>query len=160
MSGARAWVAAPHEAEVVARLLVAFRDHIGHDWPSDNAILATVERLMESVEAEFLLAAPDDDSPPAGVAQIRFRLSVWTAAPDCWVEDVFVAEPARRTGCGEALVSLAIERAEIRGCRRIELDTAEDNEPALTLYRRLGFSERSKGSRSLFLGRKIERAEP
>jgi GNAT superfamily N-acetyltransferase len=159
MRTARAWVAEPHEAEVVARLLVAFRDHAGLDWPSDNAFLATVERLMENLETEFLLVAPDEDSPPAGVAQIRFRLSVWTASPDCWVEDVFVSEVARRTGCGEALVTLAIERAEARGCRRIELDTAEDNEAALTLYRRLGFSERSKGSRSLFLGRRIERAE-
>jgi ribosomal protein S18 acetylase RimI-like enzyme len=153
----RAWIAEPHEAETVARLLVEFRDHMGKDWPSENAFLAGVERLMEDVDTEYLLAAPDDDSPPAGVSQIRFRHSVWTASPDCWVEDVFVSETARRGGCGEALVNLAIERAAARGCRRIELDTNEDNDPALALYRRLGFSELSKGTRSIFLGRPIER---
>ena len=156
MSSGRAWVAEPHEAEIVARLLVEFRDHLGKDWPSANAILATVERLLENVETEFLLSAADDDSPPAGVAQLRYRLSVWTATPDCWVEDVYVARSARRTGIGEALVTLAIERAAARGCRRIELDTNEDNEPALALYRRLGFSEFSKGNRSVFMGRAIE----
>jgi ribosomal protein S18 acetylase RimI-like enzyme len=158
MSAARAWLAGPHEAETVARLLVAFRDHMGKAWPSDNAILATVERLSEDAQTEYLLAAPDDDAPPAGVVQLRYRLSVWTAAPDCWLEDLFVSAGTRRSGCGEALVRLAFERAAARGCRRIELDTTEDNAPALALYRRLGFSECSKGERSLFLGRAIEPA--
>ncbi len=157
MSAPRARVAEPREAQTVARLLVAFRDHLGHDWPSDDAMLAVVERLMENAETEYLLAAPDDDSPPAAVCQLRFRLSVWTAAPDCWLEDLFVSPAARRGGCGEALVRLAIERAAARGGRRIELDANEDNAAALRLYRRLGFSEASKGARSLFLGRPIER---
>ncbi|HEY8583969.1 MAG TPA: GNAT family N-acetyltransferase [Capillimicrobium sp.] len=156
MPNARAWLAEPHEAETVARLLVAFRDHYGKDWPSDNAFLATVERLMDNVETEFLLAAPDDDSPPAGVCQLRYRLSVWTAAPDCWLEDLFVSEAGRRSGMGAALIELALERATQRGCRRIELDTHDDNHAALALYHRYGFSERSKGeSLSVFLGRKL-----
>lgn len=153
----RAWVAELDEAETVGRLLCAFRDHLGHDWPSDNAIVATVERLIEDPGTEYLLGAPDEDSPPAGVVQLRFRLSVWTAAPDCWLEDLFVAADARRAGLGDALVRLAIERASARGCRRIELDTNEDNEPALALYHRHGFSERSKGTRSVFMGRRIDR---
>jgi ribosomal protein S18 acetylase RimI-like enzyme len=133
MSTARAWLAGPHEAETIARLLVAFRDHLGEDWPSANAMLATVERLSEDPQTEYLLAAPDEDAPPAGVIQLRYRLSVWTAAPDCWLEDLFVSEDARRSGCGEALVRLALERAAVRGCRRIELDTNEDNAPARAL---------------------------
>ncbi|UGS38882.1 GNAT family N-acetyltransferase [Capillimicrobium parvum] len=213
MSGVRTWLAEPHEAEPVARLLVAFRNHLApgvptpapgsqgglaapaggrralegspgvptpapgsqgglaapaggrraperSPWPSDNAILAAVERLMEDPQTEYLLAARDGDSPPAGVIQLRYRFSVWTAAPDCWLEDLFVSAEARRSGCGAALVSLALERAALRGCRRIELDTNEDNEPALALYRRMGFSEHSKtsGARDLFLGRRIEPA--
>ena len=43
---ARAWVARPDEAEPVARLLVGFRDHMGSDCPSENAFLASVERLL------------------------------------------------------------------------------------------------------------------
>ena len=151
------WRAEPHEAETVARLLVAFRDHNGHDWPSANAILATVERLIEQPETEYLLVCADADSAPVGVCQLRFRLSVWTAAPDCWLEDLFVEGPARGSGCGAALVAAALERARERGCRRIELDTNEDNEPALALYHRFGFSERSKGGpgRDLFLGLRL-----
>jgi GNAT superfamily N-acetyltransferase len=146
------WRAEPHEAETVARLLVGFRNHNGHDWPSDNAMLATVERLIEQPDVDFLLGCADADSPPAGVCQLRYRLSVWTAALDCWLEDLYVEEHARRSGCGAALVEAAIARARERGCRRIELDTNETNAPALALYHRFGFSEHSKGDRSLFLG--------
>ena len=154
----RAWVAQLHDAEAFASLLVAFRDHRGSDWPSDNAFLASVERLLEDRDTEFLLAAPDDDSPPSAVLQLRFRFSVWKAAPDAWLEDLFVAADARRAGIGDALVTLAIERARARGARRIELDCNERNEGALALYERHGFSPYSKGAegRDLFLGRPIE----
>ena len=153
---ARAWVAQPHEAEEIARLLVAFRDHMGSDWPSENAFLASVERLLEDRDTEYLLAAPDG-APPAGVLQLRFRLSVWRAAPDAWLEDLFVAPGRRRAGLGDALVTLALERAHLRGARRIELDCNEHNAAALALYERHGFSPRSKGGAGLdlFLGRPI-----
>ena len=154
---ARAWIAQPEEVEAVAALLVAYRDHMGDDWPSANAFLASVERLFEDPGAEFLLATPDDDSPPAGVLQLRFRFSVWKAAPDAWVEDLFVRSDARRAGVGEALLTLAMTLATERGAKRIELDTNEDNAAALALYERHGFSSRSKSGtgRDLFLGRPL-----
>ena len=157
MSSARAWVAQPDEAETIAELLVAFRDHNGSDWPSDNAFLASVERLLEDRDTEFLLASRDDDSAPAGVLQLRFRFSVWRAAPDAWLEDLYVRAGARRAGVGDALLTLAIERAAEHGAQRIELDTNEDNAAALALYERHGFSTRSKGGsgRDLFLGRPL-----
>jgi GNAT superfamily N-acetyltransferase len=150
---ARAWQAGPDEAEVVARLIVAFRDHMGKEWPSANAMLAGVEGLIEDRNTVYLLASADEDSPPQGVAQLRFRHSLWTAAPDCWVEDVFVEDSARRRGVGDALVELALDVARRRGARRAELDTSEQNEAARALYARHGFSESSKGEgRDLFLG--------
>ena len=154
---ARAWVAQPHEAGAIADLLVAFRNHMGSGWPSENAFLASVERLLEDRDTEFLLGAAGDGAPAAGVLQLRFRFSVWRAAPDAWLEDLFVAEDARRAGLGDALVALAIERAQARGARRIELDCNERNAGALALYERHDFSPRSKGSdgRDLFLGRAI-----
>ncbi len=152
------WRAELHEAEVVGQLLVEFRDHLGVDWPSENAFLASVERLMEDAQTEFLLAARDDDSPPGGVLQLRFRFSVWVAAPDAWLEDLYVLPDARRAGVGDALMRLAIERARARGARRLELDTNEENEAALALYARHGLRPTSKGGsgRDLFLGRRLD----
>ena len=151
----RVWKADPAEAETVARLLVAFRDHFGRDWPSANAFLAGVEKLIETVDTEFLLGAVDDDSPPQGICQIRFRFGIWHASTDCWLEDLFVEPAARRSGLGVALVEAACDSARRRGSRRIELDVSEENAEALALYESLGFSFKSDPVRDLLMRRSL-----
>jgi GNAT superfamily N-acetyltransferase len=99
-----------------------------------------VDQLIHDDRTEFLLAAPAAGEPAAGVAQLRYRPSVWTGADDCWVEDVFVGEAARGTGLGKALVEAAFERARGRGCVRIQLDVYEHNQPARGMYEALGFA--------------------
>ena len=134
------WRAEPHEAEVVARLVVEFRDHLGVDWPSPNAFLAGVERLIERPDTAFLLATPHEDAPPSGVAQLRFRYGLWFAAEDCLLEDLFVRDDARGRGVGRALVQGTVDLARERGCRRVELDVNDANPAAVALYESFGFS--------------------
>ncbi|MGI8427805.1 MAG: GNAT family N-acetyltransferase [Solirubrobacteraceae bacterium] len=152
------WLASPEEVEDVARLLVEFRNHLGHSWPPADSFITSVGQLIDGPDTEFLLAASDKDALPAGICQLRFRHSVWTAAEDCWLEDLFVLREVRRRGLARALVERALERAREHGSRRVELDTNEDNHGAIRLYERLGFSPMSKGSsRSLFLGVRLGR---
>lgn len=141
------------DAEVAAELLVAFRDHLGKTWPSDNAFLAGVEKLLAERDTDILLASPDADAPPVAVAVLRYRHGIWRAGTDCLVEDVFVADHARGSGLGRALMDAAIARARERGARRMELDTAEDNAAALALYGSLGFraSEGPDAPRDLYM---------
>jgi GNAT superfamily N-acetyltransferase len=150
----RAWKAGPHEAETVARLLIGFRDHMGYTWPSDNAFLAGVENLIEDRNTEYVLAAVDDDSPPSGVVQLRFRQGIWRAGGDCLVEDVFVDASARGHGVGRALLEKATERALERGCRRMELDVNEENPAAIALYTSFGFT--AGQPRDLYMRRHLD----
>jgi ribosomal protein S18 acetylase RimI-like enzyme len=149
------WLAGPAEADTVAGLLVEFRDWYGAREPSRRSFQRSVQRIMEEEGGEFLLGATGQGAAAAGVCQLRFRHSVWMDTQDCWLEDLFVREPARRAGLGAALLETALGRARERGCRRVELDTSESNQGALRLYRRFGFSEYSKSAppaRDLFLG--------
>ena len=120
----------------VGTLIAGFRDFMREAEPSDGRIAQVVEELIDDDDTEFLLAG----DPPVGVAQLRFRRSVWTGSDDAWLEDVFVREQARGEGAGRALVQGCIERARARGCKRIQLDTVDRNTEALTLYESLGFS--------------------
>ena len=144
-------VAGPDDIDVVARLLTEFREHEGRDWPPEEAIRASVERLMPRDDTEYLLGG----DPPAGIVQLRYRWGVWWDAEDCNVEDVFVSAEARGSGLGRELVSFAIERARERGCRRMELDTGADNAPAQGLYRSLGFFDSG-----IFMRRRIDENLP
>jgi GNAT superfamily N-acetyltransferase len=156
MCVARVWLASEQDVDSVAALMAEFRDHMERDEPALDQLRATADTLLRDPQAEFLLAAPDGAGEPAAVCQLRFRLAIWTGADDCWLEDLFVREDARRSGLGRALVAAALERAEARGCRRIELDVDEDNESARALYSAMGLSHVSKPpGRNLLMGRRL-----
>jgi ribosomal protein S18 acetylase RimI-like enzyme len=144
-------LAGPGDQVEVCALIADFRDLYGEDEPSDEQIASMVAELIDDRGTEFLLAA----EPAVGVAQVRFRRSVWTGAEDAWLEDLFVAAAARRGGAGRALVRACIERARARGCQRIQLDANEHNDAAIALYESLGFSSttpgRFDGGRNLYL---------
>lgn len=148
------WIAGTEETDEVVRLLGAFRDWYGYDGPPDATIRAVVERLIGSDGAEYVLAAAQEGGPAAGVAQVRYRPSIWTGSDDCWIEDVFVEESARGTGLGRALVERVLARATERGCGRVELDVDVVNEPARALYAKLGFTDKTEGG-SLLLKRRL-----
>jgi ribosomal protein S18 acetylase RimI-like enzyme len=150
------WVAGEQDAASVASLMSAFRNHIGLDWPTDDQVRATVDSLLRDPATEFLLAAPDGRDAPAGVCQLRYRLSVWTASDDCWLEDLYVSDEVRGTGLGRALIAEAFERARARGCGRVQLDVAEDNDRAIEIYRRAGFgTEPGSPGRTLLITRRL-----
>ena len=148
----RVWRAAPEEAPAVAALLVAFRDHLGYDQPDDASMLASVERIIVRDDAEYLLGG---DGEPQGVAQVRYRWSVWWDAEDCWLEDLYVDANARGTGLGRALAQTVIDRAAARGCRRVELDVNSENPAAIALYRSLGFDTGKTGGQDIFMRRRL-----
>jgi ribosomal protein S18 acetylase RimI-like enzyme len=155
----RPWIAGPDQAPDVARLLCEFRDWWGNTEPDYDGMLDSVLHIMEGQEGEYLLAALPDAMTadnPVGVAQLRYRWSVWTTGYDCWLEDLYVSESARGVGIGRALVLGAADRAASRGCRRIELDVNEDNTAACALYAACGFDfEPKPPGRTLFIGRKL-----
>jgi GNAT superfamily N-acetyltransferase len=152
----RVWRATVADAGAVGRLLCEFGEWWGNAPLDEAAVRASVERIMAGGDGEYLLGAPDGATEAAGVCQLRFRWSVWKTAEDCWLEDLFVREAARRSGLGRALVEAAVDRARERGCRRIELDVNEDNAAARALYEACGFlTEPKPPGRTLFIGRQL-----
>ncbi len=142
------------DLDAVTRLIAEFRDWWGKSEPSVDVISAIAAELLDHDHTEFLLAV--DDSEPVGVCQLRYRLSVWTASDDCWLEDLFVTESARGARHGRELVEAAFGSARARGCRRIELDVNEQNTAALRFYESLGFTTEPKPpGRTLFISRPL-----
>jgi GNAT superfamily N-acetyltransferase len=150
----RVWRAEAADAVDVARLIAEFGAWWGQNVVAEDEVRRSVERIMGGDDGEYLLGAVGGE--PVGVCQVRFRWSVWKSAEDCWLEDLFVREEARRSGLGRALVEAALERAGERGCKRIELDVNEDNSAALALYEACGFlTEPKPPGRTLFIGRPL-----
>jgi GNAT superfamily N-acetyltransferase len=151
-------IAGPDDAEHVTRLLLGFRDWWGRSWPEPGTWASGVERLLEDERTDFLLATVGDEQPSA-IVVLRYRHSLWQDALDCWLEDMYVEERSRGMGVGERLLMAALERAQALGCRRVELDVNEMNEPARALYEKLGFSSFSPelGGNNLLMRHYFER---
>jgi ribosomal-protein-alanine N-acetyltransferase len=81
----------------------------------------------------FALVATDE--APLGFAM------AWVVADEAELLTVAVAKDARRQGVGRSLLAAVMDAARARGARRLHLEVAEDNTPALALYRGLGFEQ-------------------
>ncbi|KAI3932925.1 hypothetical protein MKW92_023848 [Papaver armeniacum] len=55
------------------------------------------------------------------------------------ITNVTVAESARQQGVGSNMLKFAIEAAKEEGAKQVFLQVVRDNEPALALYRKMGF---------------------
>jgi ribosomal protein S18 acetylase RimI-like enzyme len=125
-------------------IILAFRD-AGDDFPTAESLQSDLPRLIADEDTEFLIAG-SPSHPCLGFLQQRYRHTLWLSAPEAYIEDLFVAQDARRQGIGRRLVEFAVERARARGCPVISLDTMERNESALRLYQGLDFSYSSERS--------------
>jgi GNAT superfamily N-acetyltransferase len=135
MTTAPVRVARPEDAVDVGRLLQGFADEFGEPTPGASVLADRARRLIEADESVFLLVG----DPPVGLAQLRFRPSVWSGKPDCYLEDLYVEQPARRRGHGREVLQHAIELARRRGAAHIELATGDTDVAARALYEAHGF---------------------
>ncbi|MBT1178749.1 ribosomal protein S18-alanine N-acetyltransferase [Bifidobacterium vespertilionis] len=81
---------------------------------------------------------PDTDADPRG-RTVRGFAGYWYDGDDAEIMDVGVAKASQRRGIAAALMGEIIRRARNQGARRMLLEVAVNNDPALALYRRFGF---------------------
>jgi GNAT superfamily N-acetyltransferase len=107
--------------------------------PTDDALLDLSRALIADPEREGVqLIARDDDRTPMGFATVYWMWSTNRAARIGVMNDLFVAEHARRRGVGEALIARCHDLARERGAVSLQWQTAPDNHPAQSLYERVG----------------------
>jgi ribosomal protein S18 acetylase RimI-like enzyme len=100
---------------------------------------AALARLVADTGAT-LFVARDDGRVVGMLTLITFEIPTAVRA---WIEDVVVDETARGQGVAAALVQAAVEDAETRGARTVDLTSRPDREAANRLYVRMGFEARA-----------------
>ena len=69
-----------------------------------------------------------------GIAHYLFHRSTWAHNRYCYLEDLFVAEDARRCGVGRALIEEVYRKADAAGASRVYWLTQSGNTQARALY--------------------------
>jgi len=132
----------PEDAGLLGRMLHDFNAEFDQTEPSAEQVAALAGPQLESGEVAVVLGPGD---PPAGFAQLRFRLSLYDAGPDACLEELWVRPAARGTGLGEALLEAAMDLARSHGATRIDLNTSVTDEAARALYVKCGFTNEEFG---------------
>lgn len=120
-------------------------------WDADAII-----RLLDVPGAFGILAyQPGDPAQNGEDLPLGFVL-MQTVLDEAEVNTIAVAKDARNRGVASKLLSAVFDRLCENGARRLLLEVAEDNGPAIALYRHLGFEE--VGCRKNYYRRKSGRA--
>jgi len=91
-------------------------------WSSQLLNLETFFAIENGVDLGMVRGEPNNVDTDSA-----FLISMW------------VSPKSRGSGAGEALISAVIDWARKAGFRRLELDVADDNAPAIALYERMNF---------------------
>ncbi len=144
-------VAGPDDMPALMRLFRGFMDYLGDPSPPDTELAAAITPVFADPHAEILIGAAGGEE--VAYAHVRYHYSVWMAGPECFLEDLFVFEARRDGGIGRQMLGVIFERARERGCRRVRLDTNEENRRGIHLYESVGFSctrDSYSGGRQLY----------
>ena len=97
---------------------------------------ATWARLHDPNEPMWLLGAYVDGMLK-GIVHYLYHCSCWTVGDYCYLQDLFVAEDARKLGLGRALIEAVYAKAREDGASRVHWLTHETNVTARALYDQL-----------------------
>ena len=97
---------------------------------------ATWARLHDPGEPMWLLGAYVDGKLK-GIVHYLYHRSCWSVGDYCYLQDLFVAEDARKLGLGRALIEAVYAKAREDGASRVHWLTHETNATARALYDQL-----------------------
>jgi GNAT superfamily N-acetyltransferase len=95
---------------------------------------STWRRLLDPATADMIGRVAVVDGRVAGILHATIHGNTWSAAPVCYLEDLYVDTDRRRQGAGRALIAALAEEGRGAGWRRIYWRTGTDNLTAQTLY--------------------------
>jgi GNAT superfamily N-acetyltransferase len=138
-SAARTSPATPADIPALVALMGTFYGESGFPLPEAQAS-RTFERLLAAPErgAVWLMTV---DGTPAGFVVLTVAFSMEYGGLRGFVDDLFVAPVFRRRGLASEALDVVKDECRARGVRALLVETSLENQQAVRVYSRAGFSE-------------------
>jgi GNAT superfamily N-acetyltransferase len=130
------------DLDELAPLMRAYCDFYRVD-PSDEALRALAQALLDDPDEGIQLLARDEDETPVGFATIYWTWQTLYAARVGVLNDLYVAPGSRGGGTGRALIARCLQLCADRGAAKLVWETAPDNVVAQRLYDGIGAEKSS-----------------
>lgn len=118
----------------------AFYGRLGATALDPQTTRTTWARFFDAAEPVHALVA-EIDGALVGLTHYLFHRSTTAIGLTCYLQDLFIAQAARRHGVGRALIEAVYDAAKQAGAPRVYWQTRETNDVARALYDRV--AERS-----------------
>lgn len=124
-------------AEDVPRIMEIEKDGFLHPWSRE-----LIERELGHAWSQVVLACePGPAVGSAAAERVVGYIVFWLVHDEVHVLNVATALEARRRGVGRALMEAAEAAGRTRAARMATLEVRRSNEPAIALYRTLGYRQ-------------------
>jgi GNAT superfamily N-acetyltransferase len=118
------------------RLWQGYCASLGNPVP-DEVTAGVWRRILDPAQPIHCIVADLPERPVVGIANYVVHPHTWSLQDLCYLEDLFVAEEARGSGAGRALIDELVRLAERHNWRRVYWHTRDNNYRARTLYDRV-----------------------
>ncbi|MEA2281846.1 MAG: hypothetical protein QOK21_2453 [Solirubrobacteraceae bacterium] len=147
-------IASPTDAAAAAGLLHDFNSEFATPTPGPEVLQQRLRTMLERDDVIVLLA----EEPPAAVALITFRPSLWDRGPTALLEELYVRPPLRGRGIGGALLERSVSLARDRGSETFEINVDEGDVDAQRFYVAHGFADTEPGEqeRAMYYWRRLD----
>lgn len=127
--------------DMIAPLFVKYREFYG-ELPYPDSSRAFLEKRLRRKESVIYLALPDDDDTKLlGFCQLYPSFSSLSLKRVWILNDIYVAEDARRQLVADHLLRTAKKMAKETHAVRMRVSTSADNEVAHKTYESIGFHQ-------------------
>ncbi|MGY4490859.1 N-acetyltransferase family protein [Pseudomonas sp. TE3610] len=127
--------------DLIAPLFVKYREFYG-ELPYPDSSRAFLEKRLRRKESTIYLALPDDDDNKLlGFCQLYPSFSSLSLKRVWILNDIYVAEDARRQLVADHLIRTAKKMAKETQAVRLRVSTSADNEVAQKTYESIGFHQ-------------------
>ncbi len=127
--------------DLIAPLFVKYREFYG-ELPFPDSSRAFLEKRLRRKESTIYLALPDDDDKKLlGFCQLYPSFSSLSLKRVWILNDIYVAEDARRQLVADHLIRTAKKMAKETQAVRLRVSTSASNEVAQKTYESIGFHQ-------------------
>ncbi len=132
--------AGPDDADALVTLILGLAEYerLRHEAAPDAEALRRHLAPDARPRCEAFLAVHTPTDEAVGMAIFFYNYSTFLTGWGLFLEDLFVMPEHRGEGVGLALLKRLAAHAVAQGCRRVDWNVLDWNEPAIGFYRKLG----------------------
>jgi GNAT superfamily N-acetyltransferase len=144
-------VATESDVDAIVDMMRRYYAEDGYPFVDAEARAATEELIRDENLGRLWVARSDNGL--CGYVAVTLGYSLEYRGRDAFVDELFIAEGSRGQGLGREALSVAEAYCRRRGVRALHLEVEHHREPALELYRRLGFADDGRRLMTKWLSR-------